>query len=80
MRVLVLHDKRGNISSYGVAGEKFGEQVSLQPGRGKQVSEVEVAELKEIGGESEEEHKKLQNILNRSRLELGGKKPKLVKK
>ena len=80
MKVLVVHDKRGNISSYGVAGEKFGGQLSLQPARGKHVTEVEVSELKEIGGDSEEQHKKLQTIVKRSRLDLGGKKPKLVTK
>jgi hypothetical protein len=80
MKILVIHDKRGNISSYGVAGERSGGQISLQPGRGKQVSEVEVAELKEIGGESEEEHEKLQNVFKRSRLDVSGAKPKLVKK
>ena len=79
MRILVVHDKRGNISSFGIPGKSV-QGVGLNPPRGKYVTEVEVPEIKKIGAGSEGEHEQVQNILKQSRLDMGGEKPRLVKK
>ena len=80
MRVLVIHDKRGNINSFGIPAKKLKGQVSLQPPPGKYVTEVEVADIKDITGSSEEEHERLHSILKGARIDLSGAKPKLVQK
>lgn len=80
MRILVVHDKRGNISSFGIPGKSAQGQIGLMPPRGKYVTEVEVPEIKKIGAGSEGDHEQVQNILKQSRLDTGGEKPRLVKK
>jgi hypothetical protein len=80
MKVLVIHDKGGNIESFGIADKKFAGQVTLQPPPGKYVTEVEVAAVKDISGNSEKEHERLRKILKGSRLDQSGAKPKLIEK
>ena len=80
MKVLVEHDKQGNISSFGIPAKKFAGQISLQPSSGNQVTEVDVAEIKDIGGEGEKEHERVLNLIKKSRLDKKGAKPKLTSK
>ena len=80
MKVLVIHDKSGNIESFGIADKKFAGQVTLQPPEGRFVTEVEVADIKNISGSGEKEHEKLHSVIKGSRLDQSGTKPKLVKK
>ena len=80
MKVQVIHDKRGNIESFGVPNKKFKEQVQLQPPPGKYVTEVEVPELKNIEGSGEDEHAKVRDLVKQSRIDTSREKPTLVKK
>ncbi|CAN5889245.1 hypothetical protein BH18ACI4_BH18ACI4_01490 [soil metagenome] len=80
MKVLVVHDKRGKVSSFGIPSKKFGGQVVLQAPRGKSVSEVEVPEIKDVGGSDEKDFEQVLNILKQSRIAITGDKAKLVKK
>lgn len=80
MRILVVHDKRGNISSFGVPNRKLKTQPELQPPRGKLVTAVEVPEIKDIAGSKEEEHERVYSILKQARIDISGEKARLVQK
>jgi hypothetical protein len=79
MKVLVLHDERGNIVSLGVPGRAFGAQLSLLPEQGQRMTEMEIPDIR---GETMDETnvQPLLDILEHHRLELGSEEPKFVRK
>lgn len=73
MKVLVIHDKDGNIRSMGVVATSLTGQVKLQAREGLHVSEVEVPDLR-----SEQDHEQLERLKAEYRIELGSDPKQLV--
>ncbi|HEX9417364.1 MAG TPA: hypothetical protein VF895_11740 [Gaiellaceae bacterium] len=49
MKVFVVHDANGTISSYAIPAADMQGQLGLEPPRGQSVSEIDVPELDGIG-------------------------------
>ena len=83
MKILVLHDDQGNISSVGVPGAGLGKGVHLIPPEGQKVSVVDVPELGEKALDAIDQGTDLELLADaaeRWRIDTGGKVPKLVRK
>lgn len=83
MKVLVVHDGEGNITSAGIAGLEPSERVQLIPPEGQTVSEIDVPDLKtpslpELAEDASVEF--LAHFAERWRIDMSGRAPKLVPK
>ncbi len=78
MKIIVVHDKRGNISSIGIPG-KGSKGVSLMAPKGKSVTEVDAPEIKNLK-DNEEQYERVLDLIKQYRIDVSGKEPKLVRK
>ena len=79
MKIIVVHDKRGNISSIGIPG-KGSKGVSLVAPKGKSVTEVDAPEIKNLKADGEEQFEQVLDLIKGFRIDVSSKKPKLVRK
>jgi hypothetical protein len=45
MKILVVHDAKGQVKSFGVPGPQFAGQVRLVPNKGEKISEIDVPDV-----------------------------------
>ncbi len=75
MKVLVMHDKQGNIRSVGGYGSGLGEPVKLKPHPGYHVTEVEAPNVKD-----EQDYPHLRELIEHFRIDISLGQPKLARK
>jgi hypothetical protein len=83
MKVQVVHDGKGNITSAGIAGPQASGRVQLIPPEGQMVSEVDVPDLETPSLADLAEDTSLEflaHVAERWRIDTSGKAPKLVPK
>lgn len=71
MKVFVVHDANGTISSYAIPAPDMQGQLRLEPSRGQSVSEIDVPELDAIG-DPRERLRHLDEALQDTRVQGGG--------
>ncbi len=77
MKMMVIHDRAGKIEGLAVPGPELAGQIQMAPRKGRQVTEVDVEDLK---GDvlSSENHERLLGIIERYRLSPGPGGARLV--
>jgi hypothetical protein len=77
VKVMVIHDKAGKIEGLAVPGPELAGRIQMAPRKGRQVTEVEVDDLK---GDvlSKENQERLLGIVDRFRLDTGPGGPRLA--
>ena len=77
MKVMVIHDKAGKIEGLAVPGPELAGRIQMAPRKGRQVTEVEVEDLR---GDvlSKENQERLLGIVDRFRLNTGPGGPRLT--
>ncbi len=72
MKVQVIHDEEGRITSVGLASTAMQGKVRLRPNAEEFVTEVEVPDI------DEKDHEQLAKLAQKYRLDRSSKSPKLV--
>jgi hypothetical protein len=70
MRVLVVHDAKGRITSYAIPAREAENALGIEPERGQRVTEIDVPELDRAGDVRERLHL-LDEALHDARIERG---------
>ncbi|HJQ67769.1 MAG TPA: hypothetical protein VKA70_02285 [Blastocatellia bacterium] len=79
MKIFVVHDKQGNIKSFGVTNKNL-EGLELQPPPGASVAEVEAPDIPGMDEFDEEKFGRVLDLIDRSRVDVTGDKASLVPK
>lgn len=77
MKLLVIHDRQGNIESLAVPGPELAGRIQMVPQKGKFVTEVDAPE---IAGDilDQKNHERFLNIIQSYRIEVGRTRGVLV--
>lgn len=49
MKILIVHDKAGNIQTIAVPAKEFSDEITLQPGKGEYIAEVDSDDIEDVG-------------------------------
>jgi hypothetical protein len=70
VKVLVVHDAKGTITSYAIPAPALEGELGIEPERGQKVTEIDMPELDRIGDVRERLHR-LDETLHERRIEDG---------
>lgn len=76
-KVIAIHDKLGNITSFGIPNPMY-QGIGLQPPSDKYATEVDMPEIKDFAVISAPELEQVASLLRKSKIDLTGKTPRLV--
>jgi hypothetical protein len=79
MKILVVYDQDGTLTSVGVPGRAFGGGVGLIPEPGQQVTELELGNITDDVTD-ETNLQQLRDVVEQYRIVLDAEQPTLVKK
>jgi hypothetical protein len=79
MKTIVVHDKNGDIKSFGIPNPSLGGRIGLVPPPGEYTAEVDLPEIQDFAS-IEPQLDRIQEILQRSRVDTNGGKARLVSK